>query len=77
MLCRSSRAFERGRIEMGYKVNLEQGKMSERQVRDAIEKATQKAREVAQKQGKGDVGHEQMRQQIITHAERDKKDGKI
>lgn len=62
---------------MEYKINLEQSKMSERQVRDAIEKASQKAREVAQQQGKGDVSHERMREQMVKHAERDNKDGKI
>jgi hypothetical protein len=62
---------------MDTKVNLEQGKMSERQVRDAIEKATARARDLAQKQGKGDVSHEKMRETIINHAERDRKDGKI
>lgn len=62
---------------MTTKVNLEQGKMTEREVRDAIERASQRARELAQKQGKGDIGHEQMRETIIKHAERDNKDGKI
>ncbi|TXH14214.1 MAG: hypothetical protein E6R03_09670 [Hyphomicrobiaceae bacterium] len=62
---------------MKYKVNLEQGKMSESQVRDAIEKATQRARNIAAQKGEGDVSHEKMREKIISHAERDKKDGKI
>lgn len=77
MLCCSPGTTGKDGIDMGYKVNLEQGKMSEKQVRDAIEKATQRARDLAQKQGKGDVSHEKMKETIIKHAERDNKDGKI
>lgn len=62
---------------MKFDVKLEQGKMSERQVREAIEKASATARNIAAQQGKGDVSHEQMREQMIKHAEKDHKEGKI
>ncbi len=62
---------------MKLEVKLEQGKMSERQVRDAIEKASERARNAAQKEGRGDVSHERMRDTMIKNAEKDNKEGKI
>ena len=62
---------------MKHKVTLETGKMNESQVRDAIEKASRTARNIEQQKGRGDVGHEKMRDMMIQNAERDRKDGKI
>lgn len=62
---------------MKFDVKLEQGKMTERQVRDAIEKASATARNVAAQQGKGDVSHEKMREHMVRHAEQDHNKGKI
>jgi hypothetical protein len=62
---------------MRYKVNLESEKMSERQVRDSIEKASQTARIISQKRGEGDKSHDSFRRDMVKNAERDRKDGKI
>ena len=62
---------------MRYKVDLQGEKMSERQIRDSIEKAAQTARIVSQKRGESDKGHESFRREMVKNAERDKKDGKI
>lgn len=62
---------------MKYKINLEKDRMSERQVRDSIEKAANTARIISQKKGEGDKGHEVFRTAMVKNAERDKKDGKI
>lgn len=62
---------------MKYDVKLEQGKMSEREVRDAIERASATARKVAGQKGEGDIGHEQVRDAMIKHAEKDHREGKI
>ena len=62
---------------MRYKVNLQSDKMSERQVRDSIEKASQTARNVAQRRGEGDKSQDSFRRDMEKNAERDKKDGKI
>lgn len=51
--------------------------MSERQVRDHIEKATATARTVEAQKGNGDLSHEKVREQMIKNAERDKREGKI
>jgi hypothetical protein len=62
---------------MRYKVNLESEKMSERQVRDSIEKASQTARIISQKRGEGDKSHDSFRRDMVKNAERDRRDGKI
>ena len=62
---------------MRYKVNLQGEKMTERQVRDSIEKASQTARIVSQQRGEGDKSHDSFRRDMVKNAERDKKDGKI
>ncbi|MFO0203181.1 MAG: hypothetical protein ACK528_08640 [Alphaproteobacteria bacterium] len=62
---------------MRYKVNLESEKMTERQVRDSIEKASQTARIISQKRGEGDKSHDSFRRDMVKNAERDRKDGKI
>lgn len=58
-------------------IKLEHGKLTERQVRDHMDKAAQTARETEQKRGRSDQGHEAFRKVMEGHAERDKKDGKI
>ncbi len=60
-----------------FKVNLEQGKMSESEVRAKLEKAAATARNIAAQKGKGDVSQDAMRRQMEKHAEQDKKEGKI
>lgn len=62
---------------MKYQVNLQKEKMSERQVRDSIEKAAQTARNIAQRRGEGDRSHDSFRKDMVKNAERDRKDGKI
>ena len=62
---------------MKYQVHLEKEKMSERQVRDSIEKAAQTARNIAQQRGEGDRSHDSFRKDMVKNAERDRKDGKI
>lgn len=62
---------------MRYKVNLESEKMTERQVRDSIEKASQTARVISQQRGEGDKSHDSFRRDMVKNAERDRKDGKI
>ena len=62
---------------MRYKVNLESEKMSERQVRDSIERASQTARIISQKRGEGDKSHDSFRRDMVKNAERDRRDGKI
>jgi hypothetical protein len=51
--------------------------MTERQVRDSIEKAAQTARNISQQRGEGDRSHDSFRKDMVKNAERDKKDGKI
>jgi hypothetical protein len=62
---------------MRYKVDLQKEKMSERQIRDSIEKASQTARNIAQQRGEGDKSQDSFRRDMVKNAERDKKDGKI
>jgi hypothetical protein len=62
---------------MRYKVNLESEKMTERQVRDSIEKASQTARIISQQRGEGDKSHDSFRKDMVKNAERDRKYGKI
>lgn len=62
---------------MKYKVDLHKEKMSERQVRDSIEKAAQTARNISQQRGEGDRSHDSFRKDMVKNAERDRKDGKI
>ena len=62
---------------MKYNVNLIQGKMTERQVRDKIEKASNTARIISQQKGEGDRSHDSFRRDMVKNAERDKRDGKI
>lgn len=62
---------------MQYKVNLQSEKMTERQVRDSIEKASQTARNISQQRGEGDKSHDSFRRDMVKNAERDRKDGKI
>lgn len=62
---------------MRYKVDLQKEKMSERQVRDSIEKASQTARNIAQRRGEGDRSHDSFIRDMVKNAERDRKDGKI
>jgi hypothetical protein len=51
--------------------------MSERQVRDSIEKAAQTARNISQQRGEGDRSHDSFRKDMVKNAERDRKEGKI
>lgn len=62
---------------MRYKVNLQSEKMTERQVRDSIEKASHTARIISQQRGEGDKSQDSFRKEMVKNAERDKKDGKI
>lgn len=62
---------------MKIKVHLETGKMSEREVREKLDKAAATAQRIEQQKGKGDVSHESMRRIMEGHAEKDRKDGKI
>jgi len=62
---------------MRYKVNLESEKMTERQVRESIEKASHTARIISQQRGEGDKSQDSFRRDMVKNAERDKKDGKI
>lgn len=62
---------------MRYKVNLQGERMTERQVRDSIEKASHTARIISQQRGEGDRSHDSFRKDMVKNAERDKKDGKI
>jgi len=62
---------------MRYKVNLGSEKMTERQIRDSIEKASHTARIISQQRGEGDKSHDSFRKEMVKNAERDKKDGKI
>jgi hypothetical protein len=62
---------------MRYKVNLQSEKMTERQVRDSIEKASHTARIISQKRGEGDKSQDSFRRDMVKNAERDRKDGKI
>lgn len=62
---------------MKFDVKLEQGKMTESEVRAKLEKAAATARNVAAQAGKGDISQDSMRRQMEKHAEADKKEGKI
>lgn len=62
---------------MRYKVNLQSEKMSERQVRESIEKASHTARIISQQRGEGDRSQDSFRKDMVKNAERDRKDGKI
>lgn len=62
---------------MRYKVDLQKEKMSERQVRDSIEKASATARNIAQQRGEGDRSQDSFRRDMVKNAERDRKEGKI
>ncbi len=62
---------------MRYKVNLQSEKMTERQIRDSIEKASHTARIISQQRGEGDKSQDSFRKEMVKNAERDKKDGKI
>jgi len=60
-----------------YKVNLESEKMTERQIRDSIEKASHTARIISQQRGEGDKSQDSFRKEMVKNAERDRKEGKI
>lgn len=63
---------------MKYKVQLESEKgMSEKQVRDSIDRAANMARQVSIQKGERDQGHDAYRKRMVENAQRDKKDGKI
>lgn len=63
---------------MKYKVQLEKERgMSEKAVRESIDRAANMARIISQQKGQSDKGHEQFRKQMVENANRDKKDGKI
>lgn len=62
---------------MRYKVDLQKEKMSERQVRDSIERASATARNIAQQRGEGDRSQDSFRKDMVKNAERDRKEGKI
>lgn len=63
---------------MKIQVKLEQEKMTERQVRDAMEKAAAMARTVSAQRGQGDaLTQDAARRLMEQNAEKDKKDGKI
>ena len=62
---------------MKIQVRLQQEKMSERQVREKLEKAAATARQLEQQKGGSDRGQDSMRRLMEQNAERDKKDGKI
>lgn len=58
-------------------VKLESGKLSEREVREKLDKSAANARAIEQQKGHGDVSQDSMRRRMESYAERDKKDGKI
>lgn len=62
---------------MEINVKLEQGKMSERQVRDAIDRAARTARDREQMNGKSDIGQERAKDLVRQKAEMDHSEGKI
>ena len=62
---------------MRYKVNLQSERMTEKQVRESIEKASHTARIISQQRGEGDKSQDSFRRDMVKNAERDKKDGKI
>jgi hypothetical protein len=62
---------------MKYNVDLQKEKMSERQVRDSIERASATARNIAQQRGEGDRSQDSFRKDMVKNAERDRKEGKI
>lgn len=63
---------------MKHKVELErESGMKERDVRESIERAANMARTISQQRGEGDKGHEAFRRQMIEHAEKDKRKGKL
>jgi len=62
---------------MKTKVTLEQGRMTEKEVREKLDKAAATARDIEAQKGKGDVSHDSLRRLMEQNAERDKKDGKI
>jgi hypothetical protein len=62
---------------MKMEIKLEQGKMKESEVREAIERASATARKIAEQKGEGVRGHEQMRDSMIKNAEKDSREGKI
>lgn len=62
---------------MKYQVHLEKDRMSEKQVRESIEKAAQTARNLSQQRGESDRSHDSFRRDMVKNAERDRKDGKI
>lgn len=62
---------------MKYKVQLGKEKMSDREVRDSIDKAANAARVISQIRGESDKGHEAFRKKMERNAEMDKRDKKI
>lgn len=58
-------------------IKLEPGKMKEKEVREAIERAAASARRVAEQKGEGVKSHEEMRAHMIRNAEKDHREGKI
>ena len=62
---------------MKIQVKLEQGKLTEREVREKLDKAAANARNIEAQKGRSDQGQDSMRRLMEQNAERDKKDGKI
>jgi hypothetical protein len=62
---------------MKAKVQLQQEKMTEREVRDSIARAAAHARAIEQQKGKGDRSQEEVRREMQEYAERDHRRGKI
>jgi hypothetical protein len=58
-------------------VKLEKERMSEREVRDSIDRAAARARVLEQKKGNGDRSQDELRRKMTENAERDRREGKI
>jgi hypothetical protein len=65
------------RNPMKISVELGKEKMSESEVREAIEKSARTARNIEAQKGNGNMSHEQARREMIKNAEQDNKEGKI
>lgn len=63
---------------MKYKVELESDRgMKEKNVRESIDRAANMARIISQQRGESDKGHDAYRKQMIEHAEKDKRKGRL
>lgn len=62
---------------MKIRIKLEKDKMTERETRDSIDRAADKARRLEQQKGNGDVSYEKVRERMQKEAEKDHRRGKI